>query len=61
MSKPRPHQNLTPEEQNVIWDRLKENPRDSWKPIGARAPRYSKFETNEWWYRTKRGQRPEAG
>lgn len=47
------HQNLTLEEQERIFERLKENRYDSWKPIIQRAPRYSTGLKNNWWWKPK--------
>jgi len=47
------HQRLTPEEQDNIFQRLKENRYDSWKPIPEKSPRYTTGLKKNWWFKPK--------
>jgi hypothetical protein len=46
--KMKPHSRLTPEEEAVIFQRIKENPRDRWIPIPVQAPRLHGRNKTDW-------------
>lgn len=44
---------FTPEEQGVLFQRLKENRNNRWRPIFKGRPKFGSAEKAKWWWKKK--------